>query len=77
MLDPQNNGFNALAENFGSIGEKGFISYRDTCKFINSSGTAEVFNGNMRVPYAYKQREWFSYDNFKSLSYKVTLLDIS
>lgn len=72
LADPSKHDFDALAEGYGSIGEKGFVSYREVCKFI-SSGANVVFNGNMRVPYTYKDSDWFSYDDERSLSYKVSI----
>nr|QDA39875.1 chitinase 7 [Phenacoccus solenopsis] len=63
--------YGALAEGYGSIGEKGFVSYRQVCEFTSLKGATVVFDGNTRVPYAYKDKEWFSYDNERSISYKA------
>lgn len=71
LSDPSDHDFGAVAVGFGNIGEKGFVSYRDVCKFLESKKTKSVFNGDMRVPYAYKEKEWISYDNQQSLSYKA------
>lgn len=72
LSDPQYHDIGAAAKGFGSIGEKGFISYRDACKFMESSGAHVVFDGNTSTPYAYKQSEWFSFENERSLAYKVS-----
>lgn len=68
---PNINGYGALAEGYGSIGEKGFVSYRKICDFTNLKDTVTVFDGNTRVPYAYNDKEWLSFDNERSLSYKA------
>ncbi len=71
-MNPQEHSFGDPAEGFGTVGEKGFVSYRDVCKFIDQSHVNVEFDGDSRVPYAFHQKEWFSYDDEKSLSYKVS-----
>lgn len=73
LADPNDHDFGAVAVGFGNIGEKGFVSHRDVCLFLDSKKTKSVFNGDMRVPYAYKETEWISYDDVQSLSYKVNI----
>lgn len=74
MKYPNEHDYGALAEGYGSIGEKGFVSYRKICDFINLKDTVTIFDGSTRVPYAYNDKEWFSFDNERSLSYKVFII---
>ncbi|KAG5309307.1 CHIA chitinase, partial [Acromyrmex insinuator] len=67
--NPVNHGLQAPASGFGKLGVKGFVSYPTICQFLKS-GAESVFNKESRVPYAFKNREWISYDNEESVSYK-------
>ncbi|XP_012530246.1 chitinase-3-like protein 2 isoform X1 [Monomorium pharaonis] len=67
--NPLNHNLQAPASGFGKLGVKGFVSYPTVCQFLKSGGTS-VFNKESRVPYAFKGREWISYDNEESIYYK-------
>ena len=52
------------------VGDNGFVSYPQTCQFVEAEA-ATVFDRDSRVPYAFKNSEWISYDDERSLAYKV------
>jgi chitinase len=52
------------------LGDNGFISYPQACHFVEAEA-ATVFDRDSRVPYAFKNMEWISYDDERSLAYKV------
>ncbi|XP_011160586.1 chitinase-3-like protein 2 [Solenopsis invicta] len=69
--NPLNHNLQAPTSGFGQLGVKGFVSYPTVCQFLQS-GAESVFNKESRVPYAFKGREWISYDNEESVYYKST-----
>lgn len=71
-MNKKNNGLNAPASGFGEVGgSNGFIDYSDVCEFLNSGGVTQVFDRSTRAPYAYKNKNWISYDDERSVAYKV------
>ena len=52
------------------MGDRGFVSYPQVCQFVQAEA-ATVFDRDSRVPYAFKNSEWISYDDERSLAYKV------
>lgn len=70
LFNSENHGLHAPAKGFGKLGEQGFVAYSDICQFLKS-GATEVFVGKSGVPYVYKDTEWISYDDVKSVALKV------
>lgn len=70
--NPLNHGLLAPANGFGKLGEMGFVSYYTVCQFLHD-GAKSVFDDESKVPYAYKDREWISYDDVTSVYYKVCM----
>jgi len=65
-----NHNLQAPACGFGHLGTMGFVSYPMICQFLKS-GAVSIFNKESRVPYAFKDKEWISYDNEESIYQKV------
>ena len=68
--NPLNHDLLAPANGFGELGNVGFVSYPIICEFLQN-GAKSVFERESKVPYAYKEREWISYDDITSVYYKV------
>lgn len=68
--NPQNHDLLAPANGFGELGKMGFVSYPTVCEFLQN-GAKSVFEHESKVPYAYKDREWISYDDVKSVCNKA------
>ncbi|XP_034192975.2 chitinase-3-like protein 2 isoform X1 [Osmia lignaria lignaria] len=68
--NPLNHGLLAPANGFGKLGKTGFVSYYTVCQFLHD-GAKMVFDDESKVPYAYKDREWISYDDVTSVYYKA------
>ncbi|XP_076637328.1 chitinase-3-like protein 2 isoform X1 [Colletes latitarsis] len=68
--NPLNHGLLAPANGFGKLGGMGFVSYPKICEFLQN-GAKSVFENESKVPYAYKDREWISYDDITSVYYKA------
>lgn len=68
LLDPNWNGFAALATGPGIFG--GWITYPLACTFLKNGGV-EVFDDQSQVPYAYHDYDWISYDNVDSFKAKM------
>ncbi|XP_014608159.1 PREDICTED: chitinase-3-like protein 2 isoform X1 [Polistes canadensis] len=68
--NPLNHKLLAPAIGFGQLGSKGFVSYSTICQFLDS-GAISVFENTSKVPYAYKDYEWISYDDNHSIYYKT------
>lgn len=68
--NPLNHGLLAPANGFGQLGNVGFVSYPIICEFLQN-GAKSVFEQESKVPYAYKDREWISYDDITSVYYKA------
>lgn len=73
-MNTANFGWNAPASGIGQLGADGFVAYSDSCKFILLEGTNIIFDAENKVPYAYRNQEWISFDNEQSLAYKVIFL---
>ncbi|CAK9822299.1 Acidic mammalian chitinase [Anthophora retusa] len=69
--NPSNHGLLAPANGFGKLGHAGFTSYPEICEFLQN-GAKTVFEEESKVPYAYKDKEWISYDDVTSVYYKAT-----
>lgn len=67
-----NHGLLAPANGFGKLGNMGFVSYPTVCEFLRN-GAKSVFELESKVPYAYKDKEWISYDDITSIYYKVLI----
>lgn len=70
LYNPLNNKLQAPSSGYGDIGNSGFVSYPEVCKFLKD-GAVRVFVEDSHVPYAYKDIEWISYDDITSVTYKV------
>ena len=70
--NPRNHDLLAPAKGFGKLGNFGFTSYYDACTFL-ANGAIRQYNRESRVPYAYKDSEWLSYDDRVSVLQKVNL----
>lgn len=70
LVNDANHGVSAPASGYGLLGDKGFISYPQACQFV-AAEAATVFDRDSLVPYAFKGTEWISYDDERSLAYKV------
>lgn len=71
LMNAANSGWNAPAIGNGQLGSDGFVVYSDSCKFILLEGTEVVFDAENKVPYAFRNQEWISFDNEQSLAYKA------
>lgn len=71
LVNEANHGWDAPSSGIGSIGTEGFTSYTDACAFMNLPESQSVFDYESKVPYAYRLKEWISFDNEQSLAYKV------
>lgn len=54
-------------------GEGGFLTYYEICNKINGSDWILKYDVVQQVPYAFKKRQWVSFDDVKSLKLKVRL----
>ena len=70
LYNPAFNGVYAPAIGTGVYGISGQITYPHVCKFL-AAGATRHFDLQSRVPYAYLQRNWISYDDEDSLEEKV------
>ncbi|XP_069703819.1 chitinase-3-like protein 2 isoform X1 [Periplaneta americana] len=70
LINEDNHGPSAPASGFGTLGDEGFVSYPEACQFV-SDGAASVFDRESRVPYAFKNTDWISFDDERSLAYKA------
>ncbi|NXO46336.1 CHIA chitinase, partial [Locustella ochotensis] len=80
LQNPSKNGIGAPASGPGPAGpytrEAGLLAYYEICTFLNSRAT-QGLDATEDVPYAYKDREWISYDNVTSFGNKVDWLRIN
>ena len=73
LVNKKYNGVNAPASGFGEVGgSNGFIDYPDVCQFLTTGGVTQIFDRSTRAPYAFKNRNWITYDDDRSVAYKVT-----
>lgn len=67
LADPQLNGVNASAIGPGRAGpytrQDGTLGYNEICEQHKAGDWNVVFDWQRRVPYAYKDNQWVSYDN--------------
>lgn len=70
-MNEENHGWDAPSSGVGSVGSDGFTAYNQVCGFMGDSGVQAVFDHESRVPYAFKNKEWISYENEQSVAYKV------
>jgi chitinase len=73
LVNPDNNGLNAPAIGYGSVGSKGFAYYSDVCNFTSLQNTGVKWDNESKVPYAFNNYDWISYDNATSVEYKVRM----
>ncbi|XP_065349445.1 chitinase-3-like protein 2 [Cloeon dipterum] len=74
LVNPENNGLNAPAIGYGSIGAKGFANYSLICDFISQPNTGVRWDNESKVPFAFNDYDWVSYDNLSSVEHKVSLV---
>ncbi|XP_014279987.1 chitinase-3-like protein 2 [Halyomorpha halys] len=74
LVNEDNNGWNAPAKGFGTIGTGGFITYPDACHFIADKSSTNHFDDDYRVPYSFNGRNWISYDNEMSVREKANYI---
>lgn len=74
LVNEDNNGWNAPAKGFGTIGSGGFITYPDACHFIADPSSTNHFDDDYRVPYSFNGRNWISYDNEMSVREKANYI---
>lgn len=58
LADPGSNGVGAPI-----AGENTALAYSDICGRVQQGGWNVVFDEGARVPYAYMNNQWISYDN--------------
>jgi len=51
--------------------EPGFLSFYEICEKLSLEGWQRVWNNEQKVPYAYKDNQWVSYEDIESLKLKV------
>ncbi|NXU65824.1 CHIA chitinase, partial [Horornis vulcanius] len=77
LQNPSNNGIGAPVSGPGPkgsyTGDAGSLAYYEICTFLNS-GASQTWDESQSVPYAYKDRQWISYDNVTSFGFKVDWL---
>lgn len=73
LANAANHNLNAPATGIGNLGLGGFVQYSTVCQFLQQGGY-RVFETESRVPYAYKDLEWVSYDDVDSVYYKVRMI---
>ena len=71
--NPLNHDVQAPAKGIGNLGDNSFVLYTAICQFLQS-GAQSTFLNDSRVPYAYKNDEWISYDDVTSVTEKVRLV---
>ena len=52
-------------------GEEGFFTYYEVCQKINNESWILKFDKVQKVPYAYNDEDWVSFDDVTSLKIKV------
>ncbi|XP_076659633.1 chitinase-3-like protein 2 isoform X1 [Halictus rubicundus] len=68
--NPLNHGLLAPTNGVGKLGTLGFVAYFEVCQFLQN-GAKSVFDNESKVPYAYKDKEWISYDDVASVRDKA------
>lgn len=72
LFNANNNVVGAPAKGYGNLGSNGFVAYADTCWFLTNNRITPNFDEDYKSPFATKQREWISYDDQTSLTFKVS-----
>ncbi|XP_022174383.1 chitinase-like protein 4 [Myzus persicae] len=70
LKNEDNNGFNAPTTGLG-IGEGGYVTFSESCEFKSHPNATTVFDLETLTPYAYHKNDWISFDDEKSLAFKV------
>ncbi|XP_033226586.1 chitinase-3-like protein 2 [Belonocnema kinseyi] len=70
LENPLNHDVQAPAKGVGRLGDDSFVPYTTICQFLQS-GAESTFLNDSRVPYAYKNEEWISYDDVTSVIEKA------
>lgn len=73
LMNIDNNGINAPARGYGNLGNNGFATFSDTCWFLTNNRITPNFDQDYKSPFATKDREWISYDDQTSLTFKVNV----
>ncbi|XP_034826935.1 chitinase-3-like protein 1 [Maniola hyperantus] len=73
LVNSENTNVGSPALGFGKLGELGFVSYTDICRFLDTFGNESKIHvdEDARVPYFYRGSEWVSYDNPDSVMEKA------
>lgn len=71
-MNEDNHGWEAPSSGVGVWGIDGFITYNEACRFMNKPDAKSVFDYESKVPYAFKEKDWISFDNEQSVAYKVS-----
>lgn len=75
LVNKKNSGLYAPASSFGEVGGSGgFIDYADVCTFLTSGDVTQVFDRSTRSPYAFKNYDWVSFDDERSVAYKTEFI---
>ncbi len=83
LNNPSEHGLNAPARQKGTAGEftraAGFLAYYEICNKIKTQNWAVVQDSHgpdhpRMGPYAYKDRQWVSYDDVAMIKYKVSMI---
>jgi GH18 family chitinase len=74
LVNPDNHDLDAPALWFGALGSHGFAHYYEVCEFLAKPGTAVQWDPESKVPYAFNEGDWVSYDNEDSVQEKVCFL---
>lgn len=64
--NPLNHDLQAPASGIGKLGDQGFVRYSTICQFMKS-GALSIVNVESCVPYAFKDKEWISFDDEESV----------
>jgi len=83
LADPNNHGILAPCEGPNDNGlysgekgpytrEPGYLAYYEICEKLDN-GWTEVWNDEIKAPYAYGDGDWVGYDNERSIRYKVNM----
>ncbi|XP_012253211.2 chitinase-3-like protein 1 [Athalia rosae] len=74
LADKNKNEPGAVAIGAGQAGsytrENGMLGYNEICE-LESQGWTSAWDAEQRVPYAYRDNQWVSYDNVKSVTEKA------
>ncbi|KAG8177988.1 hypothetical protein JTE90_010883 [Oedothorax gibbosus] len=78
LADPSKNGVGAAATGAGKPGQLNGndeeLGFNEICENLTKNRWASVWDTDSHTPYAYKENQWVSYDDQKSLNTKVEYL---